>query len=99
VAFSFHFAGPPEAFAVEASLGLAPGHYDSGLAGVVATKLRIDHRQLDVSKNGGAKNYQLPALRSGNAGSWILPRISEFDQLSVQVFLLVFSRDATPQAL
>jgi hypothetical protein len=53
VAFSFHFAGPPEALAVAARLGLAPGHYDSGLAGVVAAELRIDHRQLDVSENGG----------------------------------------------
>ena len=32
------------------------------------------------------KNSQLPALKSGNAGSCILPRISEFDQLNFQGF-------------
>jgi hypothetical protein len=49
-AFSFLFAGPPEGFAVGARLGLAPGHDDAGLDGVMATKLRIDHRQLGVSE-------------------------------------------------
>jgi hypothetical protein len=61
VAFSFLFAGPPEEFAVEAGLGLAPGNDASGLAGVVVTKSRINHRQLDVSENGGSKkifNYR-----------------------------------------
>jgi hypothetical protein len=52
----------------------------TGLDGVVATRLRIDHRQLEISENGGLKNNQLPALKSGNAGSCILYRISGFDQ-------------------
>jgi hypothetical protein len=80
------FAGPPEKFAVEAGLGLASRHHDFGLARVVATKLRIDHRQLDVSEQGGSKKHQLPALKWGNAGSWVLHRISGFDQRNFSVF-------------
>jgi hypothetical protein len=61
VAFGFLFAGPPEAFAVEAELGWAPEHFDSGLAGVMAARLRMNHRQLDVSEKEGSKkivNYR-----------------------------------------
>jgi hypothetical protein len=39
------------------------------------------------------KNHQLPALKSGNAGSWILHPTSEFDQLNFQgLFCRVFSK-------
>jgi hypothetical protein len=38
------------------------------------------------------KKHQLPALKSGNAGSCILHRISGFDQRNFQGFL-GFSRD------
>jgi hypothetical protein len=63
--------------------------------------LRIDHRQLDVSKNGGSKNHQLPALKSGNAGSCILHRINGFDQLNFLDFsgFQGFPCEAMAQAL
>jgi hypothetical protein len=47
----------------------------------------MDHRQLDVSKNAGAKKHQLPALKSGNAGSWILHWISGLYQRNFSGFL------------
>jgi hypothetical protein len=46
------------------------------------------------------ENNQLPALESGNAGSWILHRISGFDQQNFsKLFAQGFSREATPKAL
>jgi hypothetical protein len=47
----------------------------------------MNHRQLDVSEKGGSKKHQLPALKSGNAGSCILHRISGFDQRNFSGFL------------
>jgi hypothetical protein len=37
----------------------------AGLAGVVAAKLRIDHRQLDISEKGGAKKTSTTGIEIG----------------------------------
>jgi hypothetical protein len=66
-------------------------------------------QKLEVSKNWKSakigsqqkfwlKKRQLPALKSGNAGSWILSRINGFYQQNCQGFFAPgISREPTPQ--
>jgi hypothetical protein len=93
VDFSFLFARPTEGFENEARLSLAQGHCDSGLDGIVAARLRIDHQSIGgwvSAKMVAQKNSQLPALKSGNAGSCILHRISGVDPRNFQGFCARF---------
>ena len=61
-------------------MGFGPREDDSGLTRVVATKSRIDHRQLDASKNGRAKKSSTAGIVIGQCRQldftqwkWVLP--------------------------